>query len=73
MLDKLRSMMIQGKDTKHGMFLTLGSGDSHHVSKRHVTPWQSLTFEPSVRNMSCLVSFPWIMMDLSLSSMVPHL
>ena len=25
MLDKLRSIMIQGKDTKHDMFLTLGS------------------------------------------------
>ena len=73
MLDELRSIMIQGKDTQHDMVLTLGSGDSHHMSKRGVATWQGLTFEPSVRNMSCLVSFPWIIMDLSSSSMVPVL
>ena len=44
-----------------------------HVSFRHVATWQVLTFEPRVRDMPCLVSFPWIIMALSSSSMVPEL
>ena len=36
MLNELRSIKILGKDTQHDMVLTLGSGDSHHVSKRGV-------------------------------------
>ena len=73
MLDELRDMMNHGKDTQHDMVLTLGSGDSHHVTKGGVATWQGLTFEPSVRTISCWVSFPWISMDLSSSSIVPRL